>query len=192
MLGLTPVSLGYDRGSWERDILKKFFNQLPGFTIDRIRHGLKRIEPGREHTGQAHYDKGKRLITVSQGNLHPKYFLEVVCHEIGHALTEFPPPDVNAPKDEDESADGFGLLLFYPELIDTLLREDVAWRIIREFHVMHTFNANVPSIKINRFAEPFVEKVFKGISNLTDQKTKTAMQRIFEHQHKGFFWKYAE
>ena len=68
------------------DVIKTYFNTMPKTLINELRQNLKEIENSYyEKWGSGHYHKSEKRITISKG-YNIIYFLELLGHEIGHAL----------------------------------------------------------------------------------------------------------
>ncbi len=104
--------------AWQKEMLLEVLETLPPRVKEILNERVKLVEYGFERIGNGHYERENLRVTLSRGITHPRYFIELALHEIGHGFQDWlnehghktPIPDVR-----QEYADAFALAILHPE-----------------------------------------------------------------------------
>ena len=158
---------------WQKKMLEEVLDKLDRNTIKIIEEAVSVVRYGSERIGNGHYREETHWVTISHGIQHPRYFIELVFHEIGHGVVDVLYKHKKISKEQSFDhlmADGLPLILFYPEALKLLGRKD-----IEEIYRKEVFGGKVPAIDIDALVKKY-EDIVKN--ELQEQIHSLEMQNV--------------
>lgn len=175
---------------WRRDIVVEVLDALPEEIKKKISEYVKSIEIGDEREGNGHYHRDGS-ITVSFCS-HPRYFIELVLHEIGHGLEKeaMKTGDKKNIFDAHEWANGFPLYVLYLNKLEELCNKNDKhrdWKAVCNFY-KKIFNGQKINIDTEKLIKKYEELVKKELeeTKIDGEIIYNFAKKLYEQHEHGY------
>jgi len=169
---------------WQKSMLSALLERLPPKTKAIINESVRSIGYGAEQVGEGQYDKEGRNITVSQGIVHPRYFIELALFEMGRGVEEWLREhghDVPLADPRQHFAVAFALAILEPGRL-----EGAEWKKVAETYREAVFEGGFPKVDAQVLVEAEMLLAYERISRSQQEGTGTVLKVLFEEQSRGY------